>query len=766
MKLRDTGDFDVIKIMGLTTTGRHGVYSFERENGQTFSVDIIMYVDSRGAAADDDLSQTVDYSKVAADVNEVLAGPPVFLIETLAHKVAKVVLSYEAVQIVEVVVHKPNAPMDLDFEDVSMTIRRARADESDNVVIAKSVSKPAAKPEPQRSSMPAAQPVPEPDAKPSTKPAQPQQPKAEPVPEPERPEAEPVSKASPVFTSEFAARLKEILEEPGKASPKAPATPSPAADSQPRDLLEDAPELALPKKPTRTRSQRHAAKRLAALAAAEAGDAGVPEAEQTPVAPAPADPVAPVASTPAAEPSVAPETASSPAPSKGEKAESPEPPSRALSDSSPLHKQLVETARQRAEREEWRTRHQREIEAAVLDAESLPIAKSMTDWRMGDPRPEPRKIKPPIISPDSPLHAALIRSYVTHSDLGKPPAEPTRAVIALGANMGEPWKTLAEAVVTMDAMPDTTVTGVSALFRTAPVLADGQAPQDDYYNAVVEVETQLSALSLLNALHMVENAFGRKRTEHWGPRTLDLDLITYGTLRSDEPELTLPHPRAHQRAFVLVPWLQIDPDARVGKFGRADELVKNVQDQDIEQVAETWIEDAIRGRGERFRRSNTVQQASAPAEPTAPIHTVAAGTPRRGTNRVVRTAKHHQRRRPRWAPIPGREPAAPEENSSGTPTAETPVTEAPATPSAAPTTPRGIFRRKTAVEPRIVDDAEELHRTLPEKPRMESGLSEDYATGLIPLTDEPKRPSRRTIMRPTVTGAIPIVNPNSEDDES
>ena len=125
MDRRKSG-LDVIKILGLTATGRHGVYAFERREGQQFTVDVIMYVDTRGAARGDDLSQTVDYSEVAADVNAVLAGPPVFLIETLAQKVAEVVLKYEAVQIVQVVVHKPHAPMDLEFSDVSMTITRAR----------------------------------------------------------------------------------------------------------------------------------------------------------------------------------------------------------------------------------------------------------------------------------------------------------------------------------------------------------------------------------------------------------------------------------------------------------------------------------------------------------------------------------------------------------------------------------------------------------------------------------------------------------------
>ena len=132
----------------------------------------------------------------------------------------------------------------------------------------------------------------------------------------------------------------------------------------------------------------------------------------------------------------------------------------------------------------------------------------------------------------------------------------TRAVLALGANLGEARMTLRAAVAGLAAHPDVRVDAVSSLWRTAAV---GGPQQPDYLNAVVLVDTDLDARALLDLAHALEDAAGRVRELRWGPRTLDVDLLAVGDERSDDPELTLPHPRAHERSFVLDPWAEVDP---------------------------------------------------------------------------------------------------------------------------------------------------------------------------------------------------------------
>ena len=129
------------------------------------------------------------------------------------------------------------------------------------------------------------------------------------------------------------------------------------------------------------------------------------------------------------------------------------------------------------------------------------------------------------------------------------------ALIALGANLGEPRAALAWATAELARLG--TVTGVSRVYRTAPV--GGPVGQPDYFNAAARVETPLTPHDLLAALLDIERRYGRERRERWGPRVLDLDLITYGNLTLHGADLTLPHPRAWDRAFVLAPLCDVAP---------------------------------------------------------------------------------------------------------------------------------------------------------------------------------------------------------------
>jgi 2-amino-4-hydroxy-6-hydroxymethyldihydropteridine diphosphokinase len=143
-----------------------------------------------------------------------------------------------------------------------------------------------------------------------------------------------------------------------------------------------------------------------------------------------------------------------------------------------------------------------------------------------------------------------------------------KAVIALGANIGNPQENLDIAIAHLKDATD--VLAVSSYYTTAPV---GGPIQPDYVNAVCIIESGLPAMDLLSLLQGVEKTLGRERTVHWGPRTIDLDLIQYGAVLSKTAELEIPHPRAHERRFVLEPWLEIDAEAILLTHGRVDQLL-------------------------------------------------------------------------------------------------------------------------------------------------------------------------------------------------
>jgi len=147
----------------------------------------------------------------------------------------------------------------------------------------------------------------------------------------------------------------------------------------------------------------------------------------------------------------------------------------------------------------------------------------------------------------------------------------TRVVIALGSNLGDRLDYLQSGLDGLFDTPRLVFLAVSPVYETTPV---GGPEQPDYFNAVTIGETTLPARAVLERCHSLEDAFGRVRGERWGPRTLDLDLIVYGDEVSDSPGLTLPHPRARERAFVLAPWHDADPDAELPGQGRVADLLK------------------------------------------------------------------------------------------------------------------------------------------------------------------------------------------------
>lgn len=157
-----------------------------------------------------------------------------------------------------------------------------------------------------------------------------------------------------------------------------------------------------------------------------------------------------------------------------------------------------------------------------------------------------------------------------------------RCFIALGANLGDPLATVTAAIAALRKLPDTEFVAASSLYRTAPV---GLKHQPDFINAVVELVAVSPAPTLLDALFSIEARFGRQRSVKNAPRTLDLDLLLYGDATSDDPQLTLPHPRLHERAFVLAPLAEIAPRLVVPGRGGVAELLLRCADQSVEKLS-------------------------------------------------------------------------------------------------------------------------------------------------------------------------------------
>jgi dihydroneopterin aldolase / 2-amino-4-hydroxy-6-hydroxymethyldihydropteridine diphosphokinase len=211
---------------------------------------------------------------------------------------------------------------------------------------------------------------------------------------------------------------------------------------------------------------------------------------------------------------------------------------------------------------------------ALIEGESLDLVEALAS-RIVDrvlARPLVEAVEVVVHKPEAPVGHPFTDVQVRVSRERQTPV-----VIAMGSNIGDSVETLHDAAIALYGLIDNI--DVSAVVETDPV---GGPDQPAYLNAVVTGTTHLAPTSLLAGLHDIERVHGRTREVHWGPRTLDLDLIQYGDpvfdtdIRMDGQNLTLPHPRAHERAFVLVPWLQAEPEAALrvdGKVRRVADLV-------------------------------------------------------------------------------------------------------------------------------------------------------------------------------------------------
>ncbi|WP_435737050.1 2-amino-4-hydroxy-6-hydroxymethyldihydropteridine diphosphokinase [Cellulosimicrobium sp. PMB13] len=594
----DGRPFDRIRLTGLSATGHHGVLEHEKAEGQLFRADVVLHLDTREAARGDDLADTVSYAGVAEDVVAVLEGSPADLVETVAERIAATILTHPDVVAVDVAVHKPQAPITVPFEDVEVVIRR------DRVVVP--VVAPLARRHDAREAPPVA-PIPVGSVAPAL--IHGVETARDPEPEPVLAEAPAVMPPSipPASTVERPAEPEPFTAVPDVAAPAGlSATGSPATGASDAGSVAEAPTTA----PT-----------AATVDALGHPAGGVPVPPPGPGPQAVEDPLSGRTD--------APQGASGPQDDGGEETGVAHQPAHDASDhaaavvahgqpadAQAAHDPVSDTATREAPllapqevAPSWGVASAQEPDPAQdlsdLGAPSVPppfVDAVPTSAPTGHPAPPADEV-PDVavatgpaasVAPDAGADAAPSAeptpagpAVAGHPAAESPAAEPPVAVppageevrerdrmndvpadfvevvLALGANLGDAQQTLRDAITDLDSISGLELTEVSPLARTAAVGPE----QPDFLNAVVLARTRLSARDLLEACQAVERAHGRVRHERWGPRTLDVDLIVYGSLTAVADDLELPHPRAHERAFVLEPWSQIDPGAVLPGLG-------------------------------------------------------------------------------------------------------------------------------------------------------------------------------------------------------
>lgn len=164
--------------------------------------------------------------------------------------------------------------------------------------------------------------------------------------------------------------------------------------------------------------------------------------------------------------------------------------------------------------------------------------------------------------------------------------EPVRVYVSLGSNLGNREKNLSESIRRLNCLAGTKVTGLSSLYSTGPV---GYLEQGDFLNAVAELSTRLKPLELLRQLQRIEKDLGRVRTIHWGPRTVDLDILLFGNEVVNLPDLQIPHPRIEERAFVLVPLSELNPELRLAGV-KVGDRINDTSEQKICLFKRHWFD--------------------------------------------------------------------------------------------------------------------------------------------------------------------------------
>lgn len=160
--------------------------------------------------------------------------------------------------------------------------------------------------------------------------------------------------------------------------------------------------------------------------------------------------------------------------------------------------------------------------------------------------------------------------------------------IGLGSNLEKPKRQIRRAVAELKSLPDSQYVKDSGLYLSKPLVAEGLQPQDqpDYYNAVALLETELTPLELLDYLQAIEHRQGRVRNQHWGPRTIDLDILLYGQQQIDNDRLQVPHPGLCEREFVLYPMQHLNAEIHIPGHGMLEQIIKMCQENGMKYVGD------------------------------------------------------------------------------------------------------------------------------------------------------------------------------------
>ncbi|WP_242504193.1 2-amino-4-hydroxy-6-hydroxymethyldihydropteridine diphosphokinase [Promicromonospora panici] len=639
----DGRSLDQVQLTGVSARGYHGVLPSERQTGQEFRADVVLYLDTRPAAAGDDLAQTVSYADVASDVHDILTGEPADLVETVAERIAAAVLARPQVEAVDVRVHKPQAPIPVPFADVEVTIRRDRVHApvvAAPATLARSAEAvgPAAGADALQKAHDALRQSQEPSEL-AYEPNQQDTFRTEPPVDSWNEAAERSRSGSDAasFAAEPVQQDFEPIGRPATDEPE-PFQPEPYRPPEPYQPEPYQPE---PAEPVQQRTESS----FEAEPLVERVPASVPSAAQPPVEMPEPRPVPeliapePLQVVPAAW-DLQPD-APAPAEQRDQRAQEPVFQPEEQFQAEPVFEpvQQYESVQGLDQRQapDRSNGFEQQYDPFAQPEQAQPEQQGQRFEQQGYEQPQqydqrqqqgydqPQPVDPQQNQYDQlfeqqydrgEMETTRVSGAVPDSAVGQPeqyaqeqyqpegyqqeprdrfdevPAGYVEVVIAIGANLGDPQATMRSAVAELDRLPGLQITDVSPLARTAAV--GGPEEQPDYLNAVLLARTTLSARALLHACQEVENVHGRTREEHWGPRTLDVDLITYGNLTDSADDLEVPHPRAHERAFVLEPWSQIAPDAVLPGLGGGPvaQLAATAPDRaGIRWLALDWLTD-------------------------------------------------------------------------------------------------------------------------------------------------------------------------------
>ncbi|MCP2266462.1 2-amino-4-hydroxy-6-hydroxymethyldihydropteridine diphosphokinase [Promicromonospora thailandica] len=664
----DGRSLDQVRLTGVNARGYHGVLPSERRTGQDFQADVVLYLDTRPAAAGDDLARTVSYADVARDVHDVLAGEAADLVETVAERIAAAVLARPQIEAVDVRVHKPQAPIPVPFTDVEVAIRR---DRTHVPVVAAPATASAVEPVVAQAEAQdfrteaAAEPLSyEPyvgDLAPQElEPAEPAR-RAdvfEAAAQPEAPEPMPVPELIAPEPVQVVPAAWDLQSEPAPAEqrdlPKEPVFPAEELRSEPVQQYESL--QGLDQRPDQHQDQHQG--QLPSREPRQEQPAFEQQYDQFAQQPEPqqGQPFEPQAQFDQGQ-----QFEQSQQFDQGQQFDQAQ---QFEQNQSFDQAQQFEQSQQFEQNQQFDQSQQFEQPQQPQQAQQFeqPQQFEQAAFEQGGYEQPPRQTDPQANHYDqlfdqqydqSDMERTRVAAAVPDSAVGQPeqypaaeqfqpaqaPAEEYReeprdrfdevpagyvdVVIAIGANLGDPQATMRSAVAELDRVPGLQITDVSPLARTAAV--GGPEEQPDYLNAVLLARTTLSARGLLHACQEIENVHGRTREERWGPRTLDVDLITYGTLTDSADDIEVPHPRAHERAFVLEPWSQIAPDAVLPGLGGGPvaQLAATAPDRTgIRWLALDWLTDPEPEQGAAAAEpaddgGRTVQDAPAAELPPA-----------------------------------------------------------------------------------------------------------------------------------------------------